>query len=232
MAVDYNKALRMLRRKAKPMYVPTGQNSWQHVNQDLAHGRAMLNKVYGRDYTLPEYAAILFHDSSVKAENGSKTDHALHSAQLSRPILKGMGLFSDQELDDIYTAIAEHDTYVDPDGPRTGRLSDLLASADAVPLDYPWILNKGYIWGMKHGYDDDTNMPRTANALREYYGSNTERQYPQLYSKYYGRRIQDMHEYFDKLTGEDVREIVTRYRKKHRLGTNDYRMPDPVNKPD
>ena len=226
--MDYIKAQRLLRRKAKPLYTATGANSWEHVNQDLAHGRAMLQKVYHRDYTLPEYASILFHDSSVKAENGNKDDHALHSAQLSKPMLKATGLFNDQELDDIFTAIAEHDTYVNPDGPRTGKLSDLLASADAVPIDYPWILNKGYLWGVRHGYNDEENMPRTANALREYYGTDTKRQYPKLYSKYYGKRIQDMHEYFDKLTGDDVREIVTRYRKKHKLSLTDNRMPDPT----
>jgi hypothetical protein len=227
MELDYNKAIKLLRRKAKPLYVPTGANSWEHVNQDLYHGKLMLNKVYNRDYTLPEYAAILFHDSSVKAENGNKDDHALHSAQLSRPLLKATGLFSDKDLDEIFTAIAEHDDYVNPGGSRTGKFSDLLASADAVPLDFPWILNKGYLWGMRHGYDDEKNMPRTANALREYYGTDTARQYPKLYSKYYGKRIKDMHEYFDKLTGDDVREIVTRYRKRHKLGPGDTRMPDP-----
>lgn len=227
MAIDYNKAVRLLRRKAKPMYIDRGANSWEHVNQDLNNGKKMLQKVYNREYTLPEYAAILFHDSSVKAENGNKENHALHSAQLSRPMLQATGLFNDQELDDIYTAIAEHDTYVDPDGPRTGKLSDLLASADANPIDYPWTINKGYIWGVRHGYSDEENMPRTADALREYYGSNTERQYPELYKKYYGKHIQDMHDFFDKLNGEGVREILAAYRKKHRLGPGDLRMPNP-----
>ncbi len=227
MDVDYNKALRLLRRKAKPLYIESGANSWEHVNQDLYHGKLMLNKVKHRDYTLPEYASILFHDSSVKAENGNKDNHALHSAQLSRPMLKATGLFTDKELDDIFTAIAEHDTYVNPDGPRTGKLSDLLASADAVPLDFPWILNKGYLWGVRHGFSDDENMPRTANALREYYGSDTKRQYPELYKKYYGKRIQQMHDYFDKLTGDDVRAALAKYRKKHKLSPSDLRMPDP-----
>lgn len=229
MDIDYNQALRLLRRKAKPLYIPVGQNSWQHVNQDLDNGQKMLRKVYNRDLTLPEYAAILFHDSSVKAENGSKQDHALHSAELSMPLLRATGLFTDDELQQIYTAIAEHDDYVNPGASRSGPISDLLASADAVPIDYPWILNKGYIWGLKHGYDDESNMPRTRDALREYYGSNTKRQYPELYKRYYGLRIQQMHDFFDNLTPDDVRAIVSAYRKRHKLGPNDFRMPNPSN---
>ena len=216
---------RKLRSLAKPYYVATGKNSWDHINQVLKNSEAMTQQVYGRPLTLEEKAAILFHDSAVR-QTGTHKQHGEHGRDLAIPLLLSTGYFNKKQLKDIGQAILEHDTLDNTGGPFTSTTGEVLASGDANPPDLPWLLNKMYSWQIQNnpGTPDDwkQNIYNTATKL---YGVDSSFKYPELYNRFHKNRMPEMRKYISGATPEELWDIVTRYRKKHHLGDRQDKMP-------
>lgn len=222
------KEQRTLNRLAKPHYRPRGANSWEHVQQDMANGILLVKKLKHRDLTLQEYATILYHDCGCKSMYPDKEGHGLRGVEIAKPELKKCGFFSEQEIEDICTAILEHDETTNPKNMHSSELSDLLASADTNPPDIPWILNKSYVWGLRHGITDhDKNIDNLIDFMKKVYGSDGSMVYPKLYKEYYKNEIKKMEKFFDNLTHEECSKIITEYRKDNDLRANELTLPEP-----
>lgn len=219
---------RVLNKMAKPHYRERGANSWEHVQHDIANGIMLTKAVKHRDLTLQEYATILYHDCGCKSIYPEKNGHGLKGVEIAKPDLKKCGFFSEKEIEDICVAILEHDETTNPKNLHSSELSDLLASADTNPPDIPWILNKSYVWGLRHGCTDhDKNMENVVKYMSKIYGSDGEMIYPKLYREYYKDEIKKMNKFFDKLTVEECAKIVDKYREEHELKHNELTLPEP-----
>ena len=210
---------------AKPYYAAEGGNSWQHIQQVLGTAERMLQKLKKRELTLPERAAILFHDSAV-LKNGKK-NHGILSAEIARAALTPTKLFDADTLNTIVTAIQEHDDEANTAGTRSSELSDLLASADFNPPDVPWMLNKSYVWGIRHGLNERERLRNTLFTMRQKYGSSGYVHYPAMYSEFYKKEIPKMQKAMDSLSIDVARRLIKNYRAEHKLGENDINLPMP-----
>lgn len=211
---------------AKPLYVPTGKNSWEHIQQDVGNAVAMVRAIKHRRLTLQEYATILFHDCAVKSRK-SKDKHGLYSAELAKSILLKTEYFTEEAIEAICTAIVEHDFDTNPKSIYTSELSDLLASADFNPPNVAWILNKSYAWGLSKGFSHDECISNSLKTIPEKYGSHGTVVIPKLYGEFYKNQIPVMQRTFDKLTREECERIIMDYRKRHHLNDHDTSLPDP-----
>ena len=210
---------------AKPYYAAEGGNSWQHIQQVLGEAGRILQKLKKRELTLSERAAILFHDSAVLKHG--KENHGALSAEIARKALTPTKLFDENTLNTIVTAIQEHDDEANPAGAHSSELSDLLASADFNPPDVPWMLNKSYVWGIRHGLNERARLMNTLLTMRQMYGSSGYVHYPAMYSEFYKKEIPKMQKAMDSLSIDSIRRIVQKYRAEHRLGENDITLPVP-----
>lgn len=217
---------RKLNQLAKPYYVPTGKNSWEHVQQDMGDAVEIVRGVLHRDLFLKEYAAILFHDCSVKVRN-NKDDHAKWSAEISRPVLAKTGYFTEEELDEIATAIAEHDENTNPAGTHSSVTSDVLASADFNPPNLAWMLNKSYAWGLAKGLTHEQAIQNVITHMPSKYGSHGSAVMPNLYKQFYKGKIKALQKAMDNLTYDEAERIIMEYRERHHLGEHDFSLPDP-----
>ena len=213
-----------LKRLAKPYYASTGGNSWEHINQVMDNASAMVNAVDHRPLTLEEQAAILFHDASVKP-TGTRKHHGNNSADLAIPILLSTGYFSKPQLDTIRQAIIEHETLDNKGGPFSSDVGDVLASGDAVQPDLPWIANKAWAWGIKHGIPKEQRNQHAFDSLREFWSSKSTAKYPRHYNEFHGSRVDDVKKQVDNMTVDQFARIVAAYRKRHRLNDEDPRLP-------
>lgn len=211
---------------AKPLYVPTGKNSWEHIQQDVGNAVTMIRAIKHRRLTLQEYATILFHDCAVKSRK-SKDKHGLYSAELAKSILLKTEYFTEEAVEAICTAIVEHDFDTNPKSIYTSELSDLLASADFNPPNVAWILNKSYAWGLSKGFSHDECISNSLKTIPEKYGSHGTVVIPKLYGEFYKNQIPVMQRTFDKLTREECERIIMDYRKRHHLNDQDTSLPDP-----
>lgn len=219
---------RVLNRMAKPHYREHGANSWEHVQQDIANGILLVKKLKHRDLTLQEYATILYHDCGCKSMYPEKEGHGLRGVEIALPELKKCGFFTDKEIEEIRIAILEHDETTNPKNLHSSDLSDLLASADTNPPDIPWILNKSYVWGIRHGIGDhDKNIQNVVDYMKKENGTKGSMVYPKLYTEYYKKEIQQMKEFFDKLTFDECKKIIDDYRKENELRYNALTLPEP-----
>lgn len=216
-----------LTKLAKPLYNSKGRNSWEHIQQDVYNGVEIIRALKHRSLTLKEYASILFHDCSVKS-HPEKIKHSQVSADIAKPILEDCGIFTSSDVKEICTAIIEHDIDMNPDQVWTSDLSDLLASADFNPPNIAWILNKVYIWGIRHGLSYEERFEEMMRHVPKVYGSKGLAVYPKFYSLYHKDKIRKMQQFFDKMTIEDAKEIVEDYRKRLHLKQDDESLPDPA----
>lgn len=211
---------------AKKYYTAEGVNSWRHIQQVLGEAEKMLRKLKKRELTLPERAAILFHDSAVLKHG--KQQHGELGAKIARKELGKTGMFSADELSDIVTAIKEHDDESNTAGTHSSELSDLLASADFNPPDVPWMLNKSYVWGIRHGLNERERLRNTLFTMRQMYGSSGYVHYPAMYSEFYKKEIPKMQKAMDSLSIDVARRLIKKYRTEHKLGENDINLPSPT----
>lgn len=211
---------------ARPYYGTEGGNSWQHIQQVLGEAEKMLQKLKKRELTLPERAAILFHDSAVLKHG--KNQHGKLGAKIAFKELGKTGMFSAKELSDIVTAIKEHDDEANTDGTHSSELSDLLASADFNPPNVPWMLNKSYVWGIRHGLNERERLRNTLFTMRQMYGSSGYVHYPAMYSEFYKKEIPKMQKAMDSLSIDVARQLIKNYRAEHKLGENDINLPSPT----
>ena len=219
---------RVLNKMAKPHYREHGANSWEHVQQDIANGILLVKKLMHRNLTLQEYATILYHDCGCKSMYPEKEGHGLRGVEIALPELKKCGFFTDKEIEEIRIAILEHDETTNPKNLHSSDLSDLLASADTNPPDIPWILNKSYVWGIRHGIGDhDKNIQNVVDYMKKENGTKGSMVYPKLYTEYYKKEIQQMKEFFDKLTFDECKKIIDDYRKENELRHNALTLPEP-----
>ena len=198
---------------ARPLYTDVGQNSWEHISQVLARGDEIAQAQFGRPLTDVERATLLFHDCAVKARQ-SKDDHAKYSAQMARKLLARH--FKRKQLQEIATAIEEHD-----DDSYSSPTSELLAAADFNPPDLPWMANKCYVWGIKHGLTPEQRYTHATRFLKSNYGRGGLKTYPKLYMNTYRKRIQKLQDAIAKLTPEDCQRIIERYRQQRGWSEND-----------
>lgn len=210
---------------ARPYYAAEGGNSWQHIQQVLREAGRMLQRLKKREMTLPERAAILFHDSAVL--KSGKKDHGMLSAEIARKALAPTKLFDENTLNNIVTAIQEHDDEANPAGTHSSELSDLLASADFDTPDVPWLLNKSYVWGIRHGLNERARLMNTLLTMRQMYGSSGYMHYPAMYAEFYKKEIPKMQKTMDSLSIDSIRRVVQKYRSEHALGENDITLPMP-----
>ena len=218
---------RKLRRIAKPYYVPTGKNSWEHVQQVMATADAMTRSVYGRPLTLEEKAAILFHDSAVKPY-GTHTNHGQNGKNMVMPLLAATGFFNKKQVKDIGQAILEHETLDYTGGPFSSTIGEVLASGDANPPELPWVLNKMYSWHIQHTPGRENWKQGIYDSAQEYYGHNVKAKQPPLYNAFHKQRVPEMKQRIANATPDELWDIVTKYRKKHRIGDYDIKFPAPT----
>lgn len=215
-----------LETKAQPLYVPHGQNSWDHVLQVRENMQRMTLELEGRLLELPEHAAALFHDCSIKPRM-DKTSHGYWSAEIANHILAMTGFFYYEELCRIHEAIYQHDVLDKKGGPFASPLGDLLASGDCNPPDVAWICNKSWCWGIKNGLTQEQRIANIVTRMPEFYGSNAKTGYPGYYRRYYKDRLAEMQRVFDTITPEKVYEIVMEYRTSHGIEGDTILMPNP-----
>ena len=217
-----------IEKRARPHYNATGKNSWIHIQRVFSQATRICRFTEKRDLNPNEYAAVLFHDSSVKTDVDKK-GHAGRGAKIAETDL--VDIFTKEDLNDIVGAIAEHDDKID----HKSMTADILASGDFNPPDPPWILNKAYEWCIKNRnkvkhdshesrIDHIVNDPTSVKAN---YGSKGKMIYPRHYRKYFDKKIKEMNEFFDNLTYEQADKIITEYRKAHHLGPNQIGEPEP-----
>lgn len=218
--------LDVLKAKAQPLYIEHGQNSWDHVLQVCENMQHMTLELEGRLLELPEWAAGLFHDCSIKPRM-EKVSHGYWSAEIANHILKQLVYFSDEELRRIHTAIYQHDVLDKKGGPFDSLLGDLLASGDCNPPDVAWICNKSWCWGIKNGLTQEQRIANIVTRMPEFYGSNAKTGYPSYYRRYYKDRLAEMQRVFDTITPEKVYEIVVEYRQSHGIEGDTILMPNP-----
>ena len=217
---------RRLTNLAKPLYVSIGKNSWEHIQQDVGNAIDIIRTLQGRDLTLKEYAAILFHDCSVKARK-SKDRHSYYSAEIARRILSKTTYFTSDDIDEICQAIEEHDEFINPNGIHSSDLSDLLASADCNPPNVAWILNKSYSRGMENGLTHEERIQNAVRYIPKKYGTHGTIVYPKMYAAFNKKAIIKMQQTFDTLTPEECERIIMDYRRRHGLKEGDLSLPDP-----
>ncbi|MBR1987879.1 MAG: GNAT family N-acetyltransferase [Clostridia bacterium] len=210
---------------ARPCYKPTGQNSWEHIQQVYSQASRICKKIYNRDLTRAEYAAILFHDCSVI--DSGKESHNVLSAEKAIKMLSHTP-FTDIERDQIYNAIVEHDNQ-DTSGQWvfSSPVSELVAAGDFNPPDAEWIMNKSYTWGITHGLDHAGRIENMVSLIKRAYSTNGEMwlHMPDAYKKYFATKINAVKKLFDKITPEEAEKIVMAYRKKHHLSETDTNLP-------
>jgi len=207
---------------AKTHYKPVGQNSWKHIQQVYSQAARCLRFCEHREMTPVEFAAIVYHDSSVMVRN-SKEKHNEYGAMIAKKDLAT--LFNEDDLDTIAIAIIEHD-----DNPQmifTSSVGDLLASGDFNPPDVEWILNKSYTWGIKKGLAHEQRIQNTLRTMPAEYGTNgSKTNYPKYYRTYFKDRLKAFQKAMDSLTYKKVEAIVLAYRQKHGLSDTDLTLPD------
>ena len=219
---------RVLNRMAKPHYREKGANSWEHVQQDIANAILLAKEVLHRKLSLKEYATVLYHDCGCKSIYPEKDGHGLRGVKIAKPELEKCGFFTNKEIDEICVAILEHDETTNPKNLHSSDLSDLLASADTNPPDIPWILNKSYVWGIRHGISDpDKNIQNVVDYMKKENGTKGNMIYPKLYTEYYKKEIKQMKEFFDNLTFDECKKIIENYRKENELRYNALTLPEP-----
>lgn len=220
---------RRLRRLAKPLYVSHGRNSWEHINQVMANAEAMTQALDKRPLTLQERAAILFHDCSVKANNGSRKQHGKKSADMAIPLLLSTGAFTQDDLKTIGTAIREHDELDGKGSVFSSTVGDVLASGDADPPDLPWLLNKMYCWRVQNMPDQRDYWKQDMwNTATEDFGEGSKAQYPDHYMKFHAKRLADEKHTISNSTPDQLWDMVTKYRRKHHLTGDTVRFPAPT----
>ena len=209
-----------IEKRAKSHYKPVGQNSWMHIQQVYSQATRACKFIEHRTLNLKEFAAIMFHDSSVLTDTDKK-GHNIRGAEIAKQELKD--LFAPEDLEEIATAIVEHDGSTK----WSTLTSDLLATGDANPPDPLWACNKSYSWGIKNGLTHEERIKNVITHMPKQYGSKGSMVYPPHYSKYFSTKIKEMQVYFDNLTYETAERDIMTYRKKHHLGPTDIKLPEP-----
>ena len=117
---------------ARRYYTDTGSHGYEHIKEVLTTAYVIKGK---KDLTDMEYTAILYHDVGRKFEDEANGKfHNVISEQIARKELPKLGVFTDDELEQIYKAVLYHrgswrkengidDSQLDP-------LSELVTNAD------------------------------------------------------------------------------------------------------
>ena len=217
---------KQLRRLARPYYPAVGRRSWEHVNQVMRNADMFTQGLKNRPLTLQEKAAIYFHDCAIR-DRGTGKEHGKYGRETAIPILLATGIFNDNQLDEIGTAILEHDTLNATGKPFSNETAEVLASGDANPPDLPWLLNKFYNWQLQNNPDKDTWKSDIYETAIDEFGNKSTEKFPALYDKFHGDRVQKLRDQIDSMSEDEMWDMVQKYRKKHRLSTLDERLGTP-----
>ena len=212
---------------AKTYYIESGNNSWAHVNQVLEHARRIAKNQLNRDLNRKEVAAILFHDSAVKASG--KNDHGILGADNAVRELKKLSE-KQKTIAEIRKAIQQHDEFKDTYGKWDSITGEVLAAGDANPPDLDWILNKSYVYGIRKGLSHKDRILNTLNVIPNKYGVNGSfyNKAPKLWLNYHKDRLNDIKNQLELLKSDKkaLWERIKAYRQKHGLKKDDITLPD------
>lgn len=167
---ENNPAKRKIYGMARGYYEDTGSHGYEHIKEVLATAYVLKGK---KDLDNLEYTAILYHDVGRKFEDEKNGKfHNIISEQIARKDLPKTRLFSDEELESIYTAIRLHsnsyrsehgitDEMLDP-------LSQLVANADKgfPQTTYYDICLRPTLWILEG--NDITHNPEKYERLNRY----------------------------------------------------------------
>lgn len=217
---------RLLRRLARPYYPESGRRSWEHINQVKRNAEMMTQGLKHRPLTLQEKAAIYFHDCAIKAR-GTGKQHGRYGREMALPLLLSTGIFNKKQLDEIGTAIVEHDELNATGRKFSNPVGEVLASGDANPPDLPWLLNKFYTWQLTNNPDKSTWPADIYETAVGEFGNKSTEKFPALYNKFHGDRLQKLRDKIDSMTQSEMWDVVQKYRKKHHLEEMDNRLGMP-----
>lgn len=191
----------IIRLLAKRFYPKMGSHGWQHIQDVLS--RAV--RIKGSPLTDSEYAAILFHDCSLK--NGDRATHAEDSAAIAQRQLRWF--FSEYELRLITDAIRCHRASYQ--GMRKTWIEDLVASADRNPPCLAAIAKRSYQYAREHGMDDGNALAHVVEHVREKYGRHgyAFTNMPAPYLATYGSELKRMWSQIDNLDSATVRQLIS-----------------------
>lgn len=217
---------RLLRRLARPYYPESGRRSWEHVNQVKRNAEMMTQGLEHRPLTLQEKAAIYFHDCAIKAR-GTGKQHGRYGREMALPLLLSTGIFNKKQLNEIGTAIVEHDELNATGKPFSNHTAEILASGDANPPDLPWLLNKFYTWQLTNNPDKSTWKDDIYETAVGEFGNKSTEKFPAYYNKFHGERLQKLRDTIDNMSKDEMWDMVQKYRKKHHLAEMDNRLGLP-----
>ena len=189
-----NPEFRKLVRLARPFYNYMGANDWSHIQDVRRRANAMTHKLYGRGLTPAEYAAVLFHDST-KHEMGADNHGRMGGLRAAEVLAVAM---PKEQLAEAVEAISVHDDNL-PKFPS--QTAELLASADANPPDLGFVLNKGWKYGIKHGFNEEQQVANLSSddGVSGMYRRGGSFHYPDMWNKYYGKAGEDYKDTLSKL---------------------------------
>lgn len=210
---------RILARLARPYYPYDGPNSWMHIQEVRRRAAKMARKLYNRQLTPAEYAAIMFHDNT-KAEFGGE-NHGRMGADRAAKILAAAHLMSAAQNAEAEEAIRVHDDNL---AKFPSRTAELLASADANPPDVDRLANKSYNYAIRHGLIGDDRYRHVVEQIPKKYGSSGTFNAPDIYKRYYGNRYADFQRELDNLTFDATKARLTAYRNKYGIGPDEQKV--------
>ena len=217
---------RLLRRLARPYYPAEGRRSWEHVNQVKRNAEMMVQGLEHRPLTLQEKAAIYFHDCAIKAR-GTGKQHGRYGREMALPLLLSTGIFNKKQLNEIGTAILEHDTLNATGRKFSNETAEVLASGDANTPDLPWLLNKFYNWQLQNNPDKNTWKSDIYETAVGEFGNKSTEKFPRMFNKFHGDRVQKLRDQIDSMSQDEMWDMVQRYRRKHHLDEMDERLGTP-----
>lgn len=210
---------RILARLARPYYPYDGPNSWMHIQEVRRRAAKMARKLYNRQLTPAEYAAIMFHDNT-KAEFGG-ANHGRMGADRAAQILAAAHLMSAAQNAEAEEAIRVHDDNL---AKFPSRTAEMLASADANPPDVDWMLNKSYNYAIRHGIQGDDRYRHVVEHVPPKYGINGSFNAPGIYRKYYGSDYDRWRRELSDLDFDKAKARITAYRDKYGIGSDEMKV--------
>ena len=85
-----------------------------------------------------------------------------------------------------------------------------------------------YSWHIQNTPGRENWKQGIYDSAQEYYGPTVKAKQPPLYNAFHKQRVQEMKQRIANATPDELWDIVTKYRKKHRIGDYDIKFPAPT----
>ena len=204
-AVD--ERIKALEATARKYYKDDGSNQWPHI-QRVKEQAEMLAAYRGTPLTLPEVAAIYFHD--IGKEEAGMLDHGEWAARIAEPLLKKQ--LTPTHLKIALEAIKSHNL----DQPSPTPEADLLRSADADRPNLAWFARKSYNKMRARGYTHQEAIDNVVRVARKHVATAGQLKHrPKLYTEAFKDQIKIAEQQADKLKASQVQKLIDDYNKTH-----------------